>query len=152
MELDGQYHILCHCLCKVIIFTKFAVPPLNVLCFKFVLIVCSEPPTLLSEPPKQSVEEEGESCQFECQFRGEPVPIIMWLLNGESVTNDSLIKSNGKSCVQSSYILFPSQSYSIILKLCVKLPSTSTYILTIYFSFCVYFILIAFCQICIFHL
>ncbi|KAE8738964.1 hypothetical protein FOCC_FOCC015542 [Frankliniella occidentalis] len=54
-----------------------------------------ESPTLLSEPPKTSLKEEGESCQLDCQFQGEPLPIITWLLNGESVNNDSLIKSNG---------------------------------------------------------
>ncbi|XP_034231734.1 interference hedgehog-like isoform X2 [Thrips palmi] len=53
-----------------------------------------EPPTLVSEPPK-TVGEEGGSCQLDCQFRGEPSPVITWLLNGESVNNDSLIKANG---------------------------------------------------------
>lgn len=60
-----------------------------------VSLFVQEPPTLISEPPKTSVVEEGEPCQLDCQFRGEPSPIISWLLNGESVDNDSLVKTNG---------------------------------------------------------
>lgn len=57
----------------------------------------------MSEPVK-TVGEEGGSCQLDCQFRGEPTPVITWLLNGESVYNDSLIKTNGKS-VSINYII-----------------------------------------------
>lgn len=54
-----------------------------------------EPPTLVLEPNKSSTVEEGESCQLDCEFHGEPYPIVTWLLNGESVNNDSLMKFNG---------------------------------------------------------
>lgn len=40
--------------------------------------------------------EEGGEVSLECEVRGSPTPQIVWLLNGESLSNDSHARVRGK--------------------------------------------------------
>ncbi|XP_069684363.1 interference hedgehog-like [Periplaneta americana] len=53
-----------------------------------------ESPVIETEP-RNLVVKEGGNLQLDCKVRGSPTPEISWLLNGEPITNDSLVKSAG---------------------------------------------------------
>lgn len=59
------------------------------------LLTFSEP-AIVEKGPEDHLVKEGGSILLECVVRGKPLPKITWLLNGESVRNDSHIVTNGK--------------------------------------------------------
>lgn len=59
-----------------------------------ITVQVQEPPVINREPASSVVEEGGE-VELECEVEGAPFPSIIWLLNGESVENDSHIHAEG---------------------------------------------------------
>lgn len=55
----------------------------------------NEAPTIVEGPGNSDVGE-GEYLDVECTVRGTPEPLVSWLLNGDSVQNDSSIEALGK--------------------------------------------------------
>ncbi|CAG2065346.1 unnamed protein product, partial [Timema podura] len=53
-----------------------------------------EPPEIVREP-KNSLVEEGGEVTLECVVKGSPPPQVSWLLNGESLQNDSHMRITG---------------------------------------------------------
>lgn len=65
-------------------------------------LLLTEPPVIIREPPNSVVEEGGE-VDLECEVEGAPFPSILWLLNGESVENDSHIHAEGKIRISQTF-------------------------------------------------
>lgn len=61
--------------------------------FKITLLI-NEAPIIIEGPENRDVHE-GEDLDLECTVRGTPEPIVSWILNGNSVTNDSSIEAVG---------------------------------------------------------
>lgn len=61
---------------------------------KHITLVYNEPPTILRGLDNKKVVVE-EQLDFECVVRGTPEPVVSWILNGNSVFNDTSIEAIG---------------------------------------------------------
>nr|CAD7393998.1 unnamed protein product [Timema cristinae] len=59
-----------------------------------IMLYLQDPPEIVHEP-KNSLVEEGGEVTMECVVKGSPPPLVTWLLNGESLQNDSHMRITG---------------------------------------------------------
>ena len=71
-------------------------------------------PPSISKGPSNAVVEEESNTELNCEVLGAPTPAVSWLLNGESVNNDSHITQMGKIYLK-FYIWIKFSTYRIFL-------------------------------------
>lgn len=61
---------------------------------KKIKFFCPEP-AFVEKGPLNLLVKEGGKARMDCFIRGKPFPKVTWLLNGETVKNDSHVLING---------------------------------------------------------
>jgi hypothetical protein len=70
------------------------------------------PPTI-SKGPSKAVVGEGSNTEMNCEVSGAPTPTVTWLLNGDSVNNDSHIVQTGTHIIIYALILILDISFIV---------------------------------------